>query len=163
MFLLCVFIFCVETFSYSKEQKNKMSGLFTNISFLCLIKVSGLQEGVSYRLRVHAKNLAGVGGPSKATDAILAETRPGEVLFKDMDTAVSGKHLSLTTCTANFIILVWLSLGTNEIVVDVDDDGVISLIFECSDLKEDSQFVWSKNYKAFTDTSRLTIQTSGGK
>lgn len=48
-------------------------------------------------------------------------------------------------------------------MVDVDDDGVISLIFECSDLKGDSQFVWSKNYKAFTDTSRLTVQTSGGK
>uniref|UniRef100_A0A671MI29 M-protein, striated muscle-like n=1 Tax=Sinocyclocheilus anshuiensis TaxID=1608454 RepID=A0A671MI29_9TELE len=93
------------------------------------MKLTGLQEGVSYRLRIHAKNVAGVGGPSKETDAILAETRP----------------------------------GTNEIVVDVDDDGVISLIFECSDLKEDSQFVWSKNYKAFTDTSRLTVQTSGGK
>uniref|UniRef100_A0A673L4B0 M-protein, striated muscle-like n=1 Tax=Sinocyclocheilus rhinocerous TaxID=307959 RepID=A0A673L4B0_9TELE len=93
------------------------------------MKVTGLQEGVSYRLRIHAKNLAGVGGPSKATDAILAETRP----------------------------------GTNEIVVDVDDDGVISLIFECSDIKENSQFVWSKNYEAFTDTSRLTIQTAGGR
>uniref|UniRef100_A0A8C1D870 Myomesin 1a (skelemin) n=1 Tax=Cyprinus carpio carpio TaxID=630221 RepID=A0A8C1D870_CYPCA len=93
------------------------------------MKVTGLQEGVSYRLRIHAKNVAGVGGPSKETDAILAETRP----------------------------------GTNEIMVDVDDDGVISLIFECSDLKGDSQFVWSKNYKAFTDTSRLTVQTSGGK
>ncbi|NP_001154812.1 myomesin 1a (skelemin) isoform X1 [Danio rerio] len=93
------------------------------------MKVSGLQEGISYRLRIHAKNLAGVGVPSKATDAILAETRP----------------------------------GTNEIVVDVDDNGVISLIFECSDLKEDSQFVWSKNYEAFTDSSRLTIQTTGGK
>ncbi|RXN05773.1 M- striated muscle-like isoform X2 [Labeo rohita] len=93
------------------------------------MKVTGLQEGVSYKLRVHAKNLAGVGGPSKSTDAILAVTRP----------------------------------GTNEIVVDVDDDGVISLIFECADLKQDSQFVWSKNYKALTDTSRLTIQTSEGK
>lgn len=47
--------------------------------------------------------------------------------------------------------------------MDVDDDGVISLIFECSDFKEGSQFMWSKNYKAFTDTSRLTIETVKGK
>lgn len=72
-----------------------------------------------------------------------------------------GKHLSLSTCTSDFFTHGYT--GTNEIVVDVDDDGVISLIFECSDLKEDSQFVWSKNYEAFTDTSRLTIQTAGGK
>lgn len=72
-----------------KNRKTKCLWYCVKISFLCLIKVSGLQEGVSYRLRVHAKNLAGVGGPSKATDAILAETRPGKFLFKDMDTAVS--------------------------------------------------------------------------
>uniref|UniRef100_A0A673JYX7 M-protein, striated muscle-like n=1 Tax=Sinocyclocheilus rhinocerous TaxID=307959 RepID=A0A673JYX7_9TELE len=114
---------------YKEENEQNVRRLFTHNSFFCLIKLTGLQEGVSYRLRIHAKNVAGVGGPSKETDAILAETRP----------------------------------GTNEIVVDVDDDGVISLIFECSDLKEDSQFVWSKNYKAFTDTSRLTVQTSGVK
>ncbi|XP_065132547.1 myomesin 1a (skelemin) isoform X2 [Paramisgurnus dabryanus] len=93
------------------------------------LKVTGLQEGVAYKLRVHAKNIAGVGGPSESTDAILAQTRP----------------------------------GTNEIVVDVDDDGVISLIFECSDLKEGSKFMWSKNYEAFTDSSRLTVETSGGR
>lgn len=53
--------------------------------------------------------------------------------------------------------------GTNEIYVDVDDNGVISMIFECSEMKEGSEFVWSKNYKAITDTSRLTIVTQGGK
>uniref|UniRef100_A0A8C2C8K7 Myomesin 1a (skelemin) n=1 Tax=Cyprinus carpio TaxID=7962 RepID=A0A8C2C8K7_CYPCA len=109
-----------------KEENGKWRCVQERSTKNTYMKVTGLQEGVSYRLRVHAKNLAGVGGPSKATDAILAETRP----------------------------------GTNEIVVDVDDDGVISLIFECSDLKENSQFVWSKNYEAFTDTSRLTIQTA---
>lgn len=71
-----------------KRERTKCQRAFTHVSFLCLIKVTGLQEGVSYRLCVHAKNLAGVGGPSKATDAILAETRPGEILFTDMDTAV---------------------------------------------------------------------------
>lgn len=53
--------------------------------------------------------------------------------------------------------------GTNEIYVDVDDNGVISMIFECSEMTEGSEFVWSKNYKAITDTSRLTIVTQGGK
>lgn len=47
--------------------------------------------------------------------------------------------------------------------MDVDDDGVISMVFECSEMKEDSEFVWSKNYKAMTDTSRLTIVNEGGK
>ncbi|XP_071341027.1 myomesin-1 isoform X7 [Trachinotus anak] len=53
--------------------------------------------------------------------------------------------------------------GTKEIVVDVDDDGVISLNFECSDLTPDSKFVWSKNYEEMTDTSRLTVETKGSK
>uniref|UniRef100_A0A8C9X8D5 Myomesin 1a (skelemin) n=1 Tax=Sander lucioperca TaxID=283035 RepID=A0A8C9X8D5_SANLU len=53
--------------------------------------------------------------------------------------------------------------GTKEIYVDVDDDGVISMIFECSEMKEGSEFVWSKNYQTITDTSRLTIITEQGK
>lgn len=53
--------------------------------------------------------------------------------------------------------------GTKEIVVDVDDDGVISLNFECCDLTPDSKFVWSKNYEEITDTSRLTVETKGNK
>ncbi|KAJ0058932.1 hypothetical protein NL108_001170, partial [Boleophthalmus pectinirostris] len=53
--------------------------------------------------------------------------------------------------------------GTKEIYVDVDDDGIISMIFECSEMNEGSEFVWSKNYEALTDTSRLTIVTEGGK
>ncbi|XP_053714779.1 myomesin-1 isoform X1 [Synchiropus splendidus] len=53
--------------------------------------------------------------------------------------------------------------GTKEIAVEVDDDGVISLNFECSDLTPDSKFVWSKNYEEFTDSSRLTVETKGNK
>ncbi|KAI3354855.1 hypothetical protein L3Q82_004653 [Scortum barcoo] len=53
--------------------------------------------------------------------------------------------------------------GTKEIVVDVDDDGIISLNFECCDLTPDSKFVWSKNYEEMTDSSRLTIETKGNK
>ncbi|KAK3546325.1 hypothetical protein QTP70_025679 [Hemibagrus guttatus] len=97
--------------------------------YLLINSISGLKEGASYTLRVHAKNIAGVGGPSEATAPVIAQTRP----------------------------------GTKEIVVDVDDDGVISLIFECAEMTESSQFVWSRNYEAFTKSSRLTIETVKGK
>ncbi|XP_061613952.1 M-protein, striated muscle isoform X2 [Phyllopteryx taeniolatus] len=53
--------------------------------------------------------------------------------------------------------------GTKEIVVDVDDDGVISLNFECADMTPDSKFVWSKNYEDMDDSSRLTVETKGNK
>lgn len=47
--------------------------------------------------------------------------------------------------------------------MDVDDDGVISMMFECSEMSANSEFVWSKNYQEITDTSRLTIDSKGGK
>ncbi|XP_064797857.1 myomesin-1 isoform X2 [Oncorhynchus masou masou] len=53
--------------------------------------------------------------------------------------------------------------GTTEIVVDVDDDGVISMNFACSKLTPDSKFVWSKNYEEITDDTRITVATSGEK
>uniref|UniRef100_A0A672NKE1 Myomesin 1 n=1 Tax=Sinocyclocheilus grahami TaxID=75366 RepID=A0A672NKE1_SINGR len=53
--------------------------------------------------------------------------------------------------------------GTTEIVVNVDDDGVISLNFECSNLTADSKFVWSKNYMEMTEPERMTLETKGNK
>ncbi|KAM9774759.1 myomesin-1 isoform 4-T4 [Syngnathus typhle] len=53
--------------------------------------------------------------------------------------------------------------GTKEILVDVDDDGVISLNFECANMTPDSKFVWSKNYEDMDDSSRLTMETKGNK
>ncbi|XP_028987246.1 myomesin 1a (skelemin) [Betta splendens] len=53
--------------------------------------------------------------------------------------------------------------GTKDIYVDVDDNGIISMVFECPDMKPGCEFVWSKNYQAFTDTSRLTIISERGK
>ncbi|XP_068093323.1 myomesin-1 isoform X2 [Hyperolius riggenbachi] len=54
--------------------------------------------------------------------------------------------------------------GTKEVVVEVDDDGVISLNFECDQLTPDSKFVWSKNYEQIEDdSSRVSIETKGGK
>lgn len=48
-------------------------------------------------------------------------------------------------------------------VVDVDDNGVISLNFECDHMSPDSKFIWSKNYEPIEDDSRLNIDTKGGK
>lgn len=45
---------------------------------LSVTQISGLKEGASYTLRVHAKNIAGVGGPSEATAPVIAQTRPGK-------------------------------------------------------------------------------------
>lgn len=53
--------------------------------------------------------------------------------------------------------------GTKEIYVDVDDDGVISMVFECADMKEGSEFVWSKNYQVIADSSRLAIVNEKGR
>ncbi|KAK9527622.1 hypothetical protein VZT92_014168 [Zoarces viviparus] len=53
--------------------------------------------------------------------------------------------------------------GTKEIVVDVDDDGIISMNFECCGMTPDSKFVWSKNYEEITDPSRLNLETKGNK
>uniref|UniRef100_A0A803Y2W2 Myomesin 1 n=1 Tax=Meleagris gallopavo TaxID=9103 RepID=A0A803Y2W2_MELGA len=53
--------------------------------------------------------------------------------------------------------------GTKEVVVNVDDDGVISLNFECDQMSPNSKFVWSKNYEPIEDDSRLDIDSKGGK
>ncbi|KAM9308545.1 myomesin-1 [Gastrophryne carolinensis] len=54
--------------------------------------------------------------------------------------------------------------GTKEVVVEVDDEGVISLTFECDQLTPDSKFVWSKNYEPIEDDSpRVSVETKGGK
>ncbi|XP_069813833.1 myomesin-1 isoform X2 [Dendropsophus ebraccatus] len=54
--------------------------------------------------------------------------------------------------------------GTKEVYVEVDDNGVISLNFECNQLTPDSKFVWSKDYEAIgDDSSRVTIETKGGR
>lgn len=47
--------------------------------------------------------------------------------------------------------------------MDVDDDGIVSLNFECGDLSPESKFVWSKNYEDITDSSRLAVETKGNK
>uniref|UniRef100_A0A8D0GZ81 Myomesin 1 n=1 Tax=Sphenodon punctatus TaxID=8508 RepID=A0A8D0GZ81_SPHPU len=53
--------------------------------------------------------------------------------------------------------------GTKEMVVDVDDDGVISLNFGCDEMSANSKFIWSKDYEPIDDESRLAIDSKGGK
>lgn len=55
-------------------------------------------------------------------------------------------------------------LGTKEVVPVVDDNGVISLNFECDQLTPDSKFVWSKNYEAIgDDSSKVETETKGNR
>ncbi|XP_031759524.1 myomesin-1 isoform X1 [Xenopus tropicalis] len=54
--------------------------------------------------------------------------------------------------------------GTKEVEVIVDDDGIISLNFECDQLTPDSKFIWSKNYEPIDDdSSRVSVETKGGR
>uniref|UniRef100_A0A452S5J1 Myomesin 1 n=1 Tax=Ursus americanus TaxID=9643 RepID=A0A452S5J1_URSAM len=49
--------------------------------------------------------------------------------------------------------------GTKEVVVNVDDDGVISLNFECDQMAPNSQFNWSKDYVSTEDSPRLEVES----
>ncbi|XP_059385239.1 M-protein, striated muscle isoform X4 [Carassius carassius] len=52
--------------------------------------------------------------------------------------------------------------GTKEIVCGVDDEtGDIFLNFEACDVSETSKFTWSKSYKEITESSRVSITSSG--
>ncbi|XP_051826351.1 myomesin-1 isoform X1 [Antechinus flavipes] len=53
--------------------------------------------------------------------------------------------------------------GTKEIVINVDDDGVISLNFECDQMSPDSKLIWSKDYVPVEDSPRLGIDSKGNK
>ncbi|XP_052049275.1 myomesin-1 [Apodemus sylvaticus] len=53
--------------------------------------------------------------------------------------------------------------GTKEIVVNVDDDGVISLNFECDQMTPKSEFVWSKDYVPTEDSTRSEVESKGNK
>uniref|UniRef100_A0A8C2F8Y0 Myomesin-1 n=1 Tax=Cyprinus carpio TaxID=7962 RepID=A0A8C2F8Y0_CYPCA len=92
--------------------------------------------------------------------------------------AVNGYYIDIKEADADFemwrgvnekathktFMTVLGALGNEEsIVVDVDDDGVISLNFECSNLTADSKFVWSKNYMEMTEPERMTLETKGNK
>ncbi|XP_006891485.1 PREDICTED: myomesin-1 [Elephantulus edwardii] len=53
--------------------------------------------------------------------------------------------------------------GTKEVVVNVDDDGVISLNFECDQMTPNSEFTWSKDYVSTEDSARLEVESKGNK
>nr|XP_042115935.1 myomesin-1 isoform X2 [Peromyscus maniculatus bairdii] len=53
--------------------------------------------------------------------------------------------------------------GTKEVVVNVDDDGVISLNYECDQMTPKSEFVWSKDYVPTEDSPRVEVESKGNK
>uniref|UniRef100_A0A8C8ZRV3 Myomesin-1 n=1 Tax=Prolemur simus TaxID=1328070 RepID=A0A8C8ZRV3_PROSS len=53
--------------------------------------------------------------------------------------------------------------GTKEVVVHVDDDGVVSLNFECDQMSPKSEFIWSKDYVSTEDSPRLEVESKGNK
>ncbi|XP_028336086.1 myomesin-1 isoform X1 [Physeter macrocephalus] len=53
--------------------------------------------------------------------------------------------------------------GTKEVVVNVDDDGVISLNFECDQMAPNSEFTWSKDYVSTEESPRLEVESKGNK
>uniref|UniRef100_A0A8C4Q4G4 Myomesin 1 n=1 Tax=Eptatretus burgeri TaxID=7764 RepID=A0A8C4Q4G4_EPTBU len=53
--------------------------------------------------------------------------------------------------------------GTKELVVDVDEDGHVYMIFEGDQLPPDSKLIWSKNYEDPLDPSRVDVETKANK
>ncbi|XP_075926109.1 myomesin-1 [Petromyzon marinus] len=55
--------------------------------------------------------------------------------------------------------------GTKEVAVNVDDDGIVYLEFECDKLSPTSEFIWSKNYQDIgdADKARVATETKGNR
>lgn len=123
--------------------------------------MKGLKPDTAYVFRVRAQNLTGVGNPSTTLGPVLAQTRAGECHFNMH--VIFLPHFPMRKHSVTIAPLLLPFSGTKEMYVDVDDDGVISMVFECSEMTEGSEFIWSKNYQAITDTSRVTIVTEDGK
>uniref|UniRef100_W5NJL7 Myomesin 2a n=1 Tax=Lepisosteus oculatus TaxID=7918 RepID=W5NJL7_LEPOC len=50
---------------------------------------------------------------------------------------------------------------TKEVSSGVDEEGNIYLKFECNEMTDISQFIWSKSYEEIVDFSRVSIETEG--
>uniref|UniRef100_A0A3B4ULQ2 Myomesin 1a (skelemin) n=1 Tax=Seriola dumerili TaxID=41447 RepID=A0A3B4ULQ2_SERDU len=156
-------------------------------------KAENLKENVFYQFQVRAMNMAGVSKASLPSASLeckewtltvpvpvglhVLEVRDTSVVVLweppafDGRSPVNGYYLDVKVASAGGGA--WKAvhekanrmkyMKTKEIYVDVDDDGIISMIFECSEMNEGSEFVWSKNYKTITDTSRLTVVSEKGR
>ncbi|XP_066552890.1 M-protein, striated muscle isoform X2 [Amia ocellicauda] len=58
-------------------------------------------------------------------------------------------------------VLIQARPDTKEVSSGVDEEGNIYLKFECNEMTDISQFVWSKCYEEITDFSRVAIETEG--
>lgn len=50
--------------------------------------------------------------------------------------------------------------GTKEIKIGVDDDGFIFLGYEATEMSNDSEVLWSKNYTEPIDSQRSKAETT---
>ncbi|CAG5896189.1 unnamed protein product [Menidia menidia] len=151
-------------------------------------RVSDLRENMKYQFQVRAANMAGVGVPSLPSNTFLCEEWTIAVpevrndslvllwkppVYQGRD-PVNGFYVDIKEAEAPEEA--WRGVNTKPrektfikvisrrpFLTTVDDDGVISLNFECCDITQDSKFVWSKNYEDITETSRLTSETKGNK
>uniref|UniRef100_A0A3P8SYE7 Titin n=1 Tax=Amphiprion percula TaxID=161767 RepID=A0A3P8SYE7_AMPPE len=71
-----------------------------------IFKSTGLEDGIAYEFRVMAENMAGIGKPSKASEAILALDPTGESVKVSEKPQPPGK-ITLKDVTKNSVTLSW--------------------------------------------------------
>ncbi|EPQ09278.1 Myomesin-1 [Myotis brandtii] len=119
-------------------------------------KISNLKENTVYQFQVAAMNIAGLGMPSAVQG--LQEGVSYVFRVRAINQAGVGKPSDLAGP-----VVAETRPGTKELVVSVNDDGIISLNFECDQMAPNSEFTWSKDYVATEDSARLEVESKGNK
>ncbi|XP_014397123.1 PREDICTED: myomesin-1 [Myotis brandtii] len=148
-------------------------------------KISNLKENTVYQFQVAAMNIAGLGMPSAVSECFKCEewtiavpvTQNAHCIYtcffqvqglqegvsyvfrvRAINQAGVGKPSDLAGP-----VVAETRPGTKELVVSVNDDGIISLNFECDQMAPNSEFTWSKDYVATEDSARLEVESKGNK